>query len=70
MVAPRTWRSRRGRAGYGASAAGNALLSLATLGVYSFWGRTRVRRYLWGTTSFRAEPFEYSGPAASFSAAP
>jgi len=42
-------------------AAGNALLSLATLGVYSFWGRARVRRYLWESTRFRGEPFEYSG---------
>ena len=48
----RTWRS--GAAGPGAElAAGNALLSLATLGVYSFWGRTRVRRYLWGPRASR-----------------
>lgn len=44
-----------------ALAAGNALLSVVTLGIYSFWGRARVRRYLWGTTSFRGEPFDYAG---------
>ena len=28
-------------------AVSNSLLTLATLGVYRFWGKTRVRRYLW-----------------------
>lgn len=39
----------------------NLALSIVTLGLYSFWGRARVRRYLWGTTLFRGEPLEYSG---------
>jgi uncharacterized membrane protein YjgN (DUF898 family) len=25
----------------------NAILALATLGIYRFWGTTRLRRYIW-----------------------
>ncbi|MEM7172748.1 MAG: DUF898 family protein [Pseudomonadota bacterium] len=39
----------------------NALLTLATLGVYRFWGKTRLRRYLWSKVSYDGEAFEYSG---------
>lgn len=39
----------------------NLLLSLVTLGVYSFWGRTRQRQYLWGHTLLLGEPLEYTG---------
>ena len=37
------------------------LLSLLTLGVYSFWGRTEQRRYLWSKTFLFGEPLEYTG---------
>ena len=39
----------------------NSLLTLATLGIYRFWGKTRVRRYLWGRVSFRGDRAEYTG---------
>ena len=38
-----------------------ALLTLATLGVYRFWGKTRVRRYLWSRVSFLGDRVEYTG---------
>ena len=37
------------------------LLTLLTLGVYRFWGRTRVRRYLWSHVSAFGDRFEYRG---------
>jgi uncharacterized membrane protein YjgN (DUF898 family) len=37
------------------------LLSLLTLGFYRFWGRTRVRKYLWSRVSLDGERFEYDG---------
>ncbi len=39
----------------------NLLLSILTLGIYRFWGKTRIRKYLWSHMSFRGEPFEYAG---------
>lgn len=42
-------------------AVGNALLTLLTLGIYSFWGRTNIRRYLWSRTTINGTPLEYSG---------
>jgi uncharacterized membrane protein YjgN (DUF898 family) len=39
----------------------NLLLSLATLGIYRFWAKTRLRQFLWGHTSIDGEPFEYTG---------
>jgi Bacterial protein of unknown function (DUF898) len=39
----------------------NLLLSLSTLGVYRFWGRTRLRRYLWSRASLMGDRFEYTG---------
>lgn len=39
----------------------NGLLAMVTLGLYSFWGRTRVRRYLWGQTEFAGDRFTYHG---------
>ena len=39
----------------------NALLTMPTLGVYRFWGKARVRRYLWSRTSFLGDPLEYTG---------
>lgn len=39
----------------------NLLLSIVTLGIYRFWGKTRMRRFLWSRILLRGEPFEYSG---------
>lgn len=38
-----------------------ALLNLVTLFFYRFWGRTRVRQYLWGRTSLLGDRFVYTG---------
>jgi len=37
------------------------LLTLLTFGIYRFWGRTRVRRYLWSHVSAFGDRFEYRG---------
>lgn len=37
------------------------LLSVVTLGVYSFWGRTRIREYLWGQIEVDGDRFAYHG---------
>jgi uncharacterized membrane protein YjgN (DUF898 family) len=37
------------------------LLTLLTLGLYRFWGRTRVRRYLWSHFSAFGDRLEYRG---------
>jgi len=39
----------------------NVLLSIVTLGVYRFWGRTNIRRYIWSNTRFMGDAFEYTG---------
>ena len=39
----------------------NTIASIATLGIYRFWGKTRERRYLWGGISFLGERAEYTG---------
>lgn len=39
----------------------NFLLTLITLGVYSFWGKVRIRSYLWEHTRILGEPLEYTG---------
>ncbi|HET8700498.1 MAG TPA: YjgN family protein [Nitrococcus sp.] len=39
----------------------NLLLKIVTLGIYHFWAKTRVRRYLWTQTSIDGERFEYTG---------
>ena len=39
----------------------NLFLKVVTLGVYHFWAKTRVRRYLWSHTRFAGERFEYTG---------
>ncbi len=36
-------------------------LSLVTLGVYYFWGKVKVRRFLFGQTEFDGDRFEYHG---------
>jgi uncharacterized membrane protein YjgN (DUF898 family) len=41
--------------------AGNILLNIVTFGIYSFWGRTRVRKYLISHLRLAGFPFEYTG---------
>lgn len=42
-------------------ALGNLLLNIATLSLWRFWGRTRVRRQLWSGTTAWGDPLEYTG---------
>ena len=39
----------------------NILLKIITFGIYSFWGRMRVRRYLLSQTQFEGDRFAYHG---------
>jgi uncharacterized membrane protein YjgN (DUF898 family) len=39
----------------------NLLLKVVTLGIYHFWGKARVRRYLWTQCEFDGDRFEYTG---------
>jgi uncharacterized membrane protein YjgN (DUF898 family) len=39
----------------------NMLLNLITMGFYRFWGKTRIRNYIWSHLRFQEEDFEYSG---------
>lgn len=39
----------------------NILLMFITLSIWRFWGKTRVRRYLWAHTSLSGDRFEYTG---------
>ena len=51
-----------GRAGeIGKIALVNSLLGLITLGIYRFWAKTRLRRYLWSHVAMEGDRFEYTG---------
>jgi uncharacterized membrane protein YjgN (DUF898 family) len=39
----------------------NILLTIATFGIYRFWGRVKVRRFLLSQTSFEGDRFAYHG---------
>lgn len=39
----------------------NFLLTVVTLGIYSFWGKTEVRKRLWSSIRLEGEPLEYTG---------
>jgi uncharacterized membrane protein YjgN (DUF898 family) len=39
----------------------NLVLTIVTLGIFRFWARTRVRRFLWANTELAGEAFEYTG---------
>lgn len=39
----------------------NFVLTVVTLGIYRFWARTRVRKYLWSRTEFLGHTLEYRG---------
>ena len=38
-----------------------AVLTLVTLGIYRFWAKTRIRKYIWSATSGDGDSFEYTG---------
>ncbi len=40
---------------------GNTLLGLVTLGFYRFWGKTRLRRYIWSRLRLFGDRLEYTG---------
>jgi uncharacterized membrane protein YjgN (DUF898 family) len=39
----------------------NLLLSIVTFGIYRFWGRTNIRRYIWSNARFMGDALEYTG---------
>ncbi|MCH8862579.1 MAG: DUF898 domain-containing protein [Proteobacteria bacterium] len=39
----------------------NLLLTIITLGLYRFWARTKVRKYLWSSVRLHGDAFEYTG---------
>jgi uncharacterized membrane protein YjgN (DUF898 family) len=39
----------------------NWILTIITLGIYYFWGKTKVRRYVWEQSSFAGDRFYYHG---------
>jgi uncharacterized membrane protein YjgN (DUF898 family) len=39
----------------------NLLLTVVTLGIYRFWGKTRIRKYVWSHASLHGERLEYTG---------
>ena len=41
----------------------NVFFMLLTLGFYYFWGKTRIRRYIFGESAFGADRFAYHGTA-------
>ncbi|PVA10930.1 DUF898 domain-containing protein [Pelagivirga sediminicola] len=38
-----------------------AMLTALTLGVYRFWAKTRIRRYVWSSVGADGDAFEYTG---------
>ncbi|MEO0937934.1 MAG: DUF898 family protein [Pseudomonadota bacterium] len=38
-----------------------ALLTLVTFGIYRFWAKTRIRKYIWSATAGGEDSFEYTG---------
>lgn len=39
----------------------NWILTIFTLGIYYFWGKTKIRHYLWEQSSFAGDRFYYHG---------
>ena len=39
----------------------NILLTMVTLGIYRFWGKTRIREYVWSHLRYKGDAFEYTG---------
>ena len=44
----------------------NMLLTIVTLGFYFFWGKVKVRRYIFGQTEFKGDRFGYHGTGKEF----
>ncbi|MTI08593.1 DUF898 family protein [Rhodospirillaceae bacterium RKSG073] len=40
-----------------------AILTIVTVGIYRFWAKTKIRKYLWENISFHNDSFEYLGKA-------
>ena len=38
-----------------------SILTLITLGIYRFWAKTRIRKYIWSSASASSDAFEYTG---------
>lgn len=49
--------------GVGKIAVVNSILGLFTLGIYRFWGKTNMRRYLWSRMTLLGDRLEYTGKA-------
>ncbi len=39
----------------------NLILTILTLGIYRFWAKTKLRRYIWRHLMVGGESFEYTG---------
>ena len=37
------------------------MLAVVTLGIYRFWGKTRLRQYIWSSSRLDGDAFEYTG---------
>src|SRR3954471_4846708 len=41
----------------------NLFLTIITLGIYHFWGKVKVRKYVWGQVEFEGDRLAYHGTA-------
>ncbi len=41
----------------------NLILTILTLGIYRFWAKTKVRKFIWSNIRFMGDPLEYTGKA-------
>lgn len=39
----------------------NLLLTILTFGIYRFWAKTKVRKFIWSNIRFMGDPLEYTG---------
>jgi uncharacterized membrane protein YjgN (DUF898 family) len=39
----------------------NLVLNIITVGIFRFWAKTRIRRYVWSHVSFQGDRLEYTG---------
>jgi len=54
-------RSRNEDAGLFKLALRTSILTVLTAGIYRFWARTRIRRFIWSTISVEGDALEYTG---------
>lgn len=38
-----------------------SILTFLTLGIYRFWAKTRIRKYIWSSATVDGDAFEYTG---------